>query len=137
VRQKLRFIREQLVTLLEKNRRDDHLIHFCVRSLELAEGRLSIRELERKTGYTRRYLEIVFRQYVGFSPKVLAGIFRFAKFYRKWAEVQSFQLLKDNLFDYYYDQSHFTKEFKKMTGYSPRRFSLEISNEFGRLLSLR
>jgi hypothetical protein len=24
-----------------------------------------------------------------------------------------------------------------MTGYSPRRFSLEISNEFGRLLSLR
>ena len=137
VRQKLRFIEGQLVTLLEKNRRDDRLIHFCVRSLELTEGRLSIRELERKTGYTQRYLETLFKQYVGFSPKVLAGIFRFQKFYRKWAEGKSFELLKDDLFEYYYDQSHFTKEFKKMTGYSPQRFNLEISNEFGRLLSLR
>ena len=137
VGQKLRFIQGALVSLLEKNRRDDRLIHFCVRSLELADGRLSIRELERKTGYTQRYLEILFKQYVGFSPKVLAGIFRFQKFYRKWAEGQSFELLKDDLFEHYYDQSHFTKEFKKMTGYSPRRFSLEISNEFGRLLSLR
>ena len=137
VGQKLRFIQGELVNLLEKNRRDDRLIHFCVRSLEVAEGRLSIRELERKTGYTQRYLETLFKQYVGFSPKVLAGIFRFQKFYRKWAEGQSFELLKDDLFEYYYDQSYFTKEFKKMTGYPPRRFSLEISNEFGRLLSLR
>jgi|SRR4029077_784181 len=137
VGQKLRFIQDQLVTLLQNNRRDDHLIDFCVRSLELAEGRLSIKELERKTGYTQRYLQTLFKQYVGFSPKVLAGIFRFQKFYRKWAEGQPFELLKDDLFEYYYDQSHFTKEFKKMTGYSPRRFSLEVSNEFGRLLALR
>lgn len=137
VTQKLDFIQGELVSLLQKNRRDDRLIHFCVRSLELAEGRFSIRELERKTGYTQRYLEALFKQYVGFSPKVLGGIFRFQKFYRKWAEGQSFELLKEDLFEYYYDQSHFTKEFKKMTGYSPRRFSLEISNEFGRLLSLR
>src|SRR5215469_10430708 len=137
VGQKVRFIQDQLVTLLRKNRRDDRLIHFCVRSLQLAEVRVSIKELERKTGYTQRCLETLFKQYVGFSPKVLAGIFRFQKFYRKWAECQSFKLLKNDLFEYYYDQSHFTKEFKKMTGYSPRRFSLEISNEFGRLLSLR
>jgi len=137
VGQKLRFIQDELVSLLEKNWRDDRLIHFCVRSLELADGQLSIRELERKTGYTQRYLEILFKQYVGFTPKVLAGSFRFQKFYQKWAEGQSFELLKDDLFEHYYDQSHFTKEFKKMTGYSPRRFSLEISNEFGRLLSLR
>ena len=137
VGQKLRFIQDQLVRLLEKNRRDDRLIHFCVSSLELVDGRLSIKQLERKTGYTQRYLEALFKQYVGFSPKVLAGILRFQRFYRKWAEGQSFELLKDDLFEFYYDQSHFTKEFKKMTGYSPRRFSLEISNEFGRLLSLR
>src|SRR5215470_10883951 len=137
VGQKLRVIQGELVRLLEKNRRDDRLIHFCVKTLELAEGRLSITELERKTGYTQRYLETLFKQYVGFSPKVLAGIFRFQKFYRKWAEGKSFELLKDDLFEYYYDQSHFTKEFKKMTGYSPRRFSLEISNEFGRLLCVR
>ena len=59
------------------------------------------------------------------------------KFYRKWAEGQSFDLLKNDLYEYYYDQSHFTKEFRKMTGYSPRKFSLEVSNEFGRRPSLR
>ena len=137
IAQKLRFIQDQLVMLLEKNRRDDRLIHFCVKRLEVAEGRLSIRQLERATGYTQRYLEALFKQYVGFPPKVLSRIFRFQAFYRKWAEGQSFNLLKDDISEYYYDQSHFTREFKKMTGYSPRRFSLEVSNEFGRRLSSR
>ena len=137
VGQKLSFIEGQLVSLLHKNRRDCGLIDFCVRALELAHGRMSIKELERQTGYTRRYLDLVFKQYVGFSPKVLAGIFRFQRFYRKWAEGQSFDLLKADLYECYYDQSHFTKEFKRMTGYSPQRFSLEVANEFGRRLSLR
>ena len=137
VGQRLSFIEGQLVSLLHKKRRDSGLIDFCVRTLELAQGRISIRELEHQTGYTRRYLDLLFKQYVGFSPKVLAGIFRFQKFYRKWAEGQSFDLLKRELYEDYYDQSHFTKEFKRMTGYSPQRFSLEVGNEFGRRLSLR
>lgn len=136
VGQKLSFIEGQLVNLLHKNRRDSGLIDFCVRTLELAQGRMSIKELERQTGYTRRYLELLFKQYVGFSPKVLAGIFRFQKFYRKWAKGQSFDLLKKELYEDYYDQAHFTKEFKRMTGYSPQRFSLEVANEFGRRLSV-
>ena len=137
VEQKLSFIQVQLLSLLQTKRRDSSLINFCVRSLEEAQGRMSIKELEHQTGYTRRYLDLLFKQYVGFSTKVLAAIFRFQKFYRKWAEGQSFDLLKADLYEYYYDQSHFTKEFKRMTGYSPQRFSLEVANEFGRRLSLR
>lgn len=137
VGEKLSFIEGQLVNLLHKNRQDSDAVNFCVRTLELAQGRMPIQELERRTGYTRRYLDLLFQQYVGFAPKVLAGIFRFQKFYRKWAEGQSFDLLKKELYEYYYDQSHFTKEFKKMTGFSPQRFSLEVANEFGRRLSLR
>lgn len=135
--QKLSFIEGQLLNLLNKNCRDSSLIDFCVRTLELSHGRMSVKELERQTGYTRRYLDLLFKQYVGFSPKALAEIFRFQRFYRKWAEGQSFDLLKKDLYEYYYDQSHFTKEFKKMTGYSPQRFTLEVANEFGRRLSLR
>ena len=137
VGQRLSFIEDQLVNLLHKNRRDSGLIDFCVRTLELAQGRMSIKELEHQTGYTWRYLDLLFKQYVGFSPKVLAGIFRFQTFYRKWAKGQSFDVLKRDLYEYYYDQAHFTKEFKRMTGYSPQRFSLEVPNEFGRRLSLQ
>jgi YesN/AraC family two-component response regulator len=47
----------------------------------------------------------------------------------------SYEVLKEELNDYYFDQAHFSKEFKRMTGYSPRRFTLEVSNEFGRRLA--
>lgn len=136
VGRKLHFLQEQLVQLSRKNHRDNRLIDSCVRVLESADGRVAIKELESTVGYTRRYLDLLFQQNVGFSPKVLAGIFRFQKFYRKWAQGQSFDLLKKDLYGYYYDQSHFTKEFRKKTGYSPQRFSREVFNEFGRRLSL-
>ena len=43
-------------------------------------------------------------------------------------------LFKAELYDHYYDQAHFTKEFRKMTGHSPQKFIREVSNEFGRRL---
>lgn len=134
---KVDFVQEQLVTLLHKARRDNSLIEFCVGVLRSSAGRIAIGELERKTGYSRRYLDLLFKRYVGLAPKVLAGIFRFQTFYRKWAQGISYDALKADLYDYYYDQSHFIREFQKMTGYSPRRFTLEVSNEFGRRLSLK
>ena len=136
VGQKLHFIQDELVRLLRENQRDNALIDFCVRTLELVHGRMAIKELERKAGYTRRYLDLLFSQHVGFAPKVLAGIFRFQRFYRQWARGLPYDSLRDELYDYYYDQAHFTKEFKRMTGYSPQKFTLEVTNEFGRLLCL-
>jgi AraC-like DNA-binding protein len=136
VNQKVRFIQERLVRLLYETPRHNALIEFCVRALRLSGGRCAIKELERTTGYSRRYLDLLFNRHVGLSPKVLAGIFRFQTFYRKWACGLPYDDLKEELYDYYYDQAHFTKEFKRMTGYSPRKFILEVSNEFGRRISL-
>ena len=137
VESKVAFIQEQLIFLVQKNARDNRLVEFCVKTLKSTDGRISIQELERKLGYSRRYLDLLFKQHVGLAPKVLAGIFRFQRFYRQWAQGLSFDLFKQDLYDFYYDQAHFTKEFKKMTGHSPRKFSLKISNEFGRRLLLR
>jgi AraC-like DNA-binding protein len=133
---KIDFIQDQLVRLLRNNAGRNWLVEYCVHLLESTDGRTSIKELVQQTGYSRRYLDLLFQQHVGLSPKVLAGIFRFQKFYRKWAQGQSFDLIKNDLYDDYYDQAHFTKEFRKMTGYSPRRFSLQVPNEFGRRLTL-
>jgi len=58
-----------LVGLLLKNQVDNRLIDFCVRTLELADGRMPIKELERRTGFTRRYLDQLFSRHVGLSPK--------------------------------------------------------------------
>jgi AraC-like DNA-binding protein len=134
---KVAYIQEQLILLLRKNHRHNGVVDYCVGALRSADGRIPIRELEQYTGYSRRYLDLLFRQYVGLPPKVLAGIFRFQRFYRRWAEGQSFDQFKTELYSHYYDQAHFTNEFRKMTGHSPRKFIHGISNEFGRRLLLR
>lgn len=137
VSQKVSFIQDRLVKLLRRKPRRDAVLEFCVEALRSSGGRVGIGELERRTGYSRRYLDVLFKRQVGLAPKVLAGIFRFQTFYSKWALGVPFDSLKEELYDYYYDQAHFTKEFKKMTGYSPQKFTLEVSNEFGRRLALR
>ena len=137
VDQKVSFIQDELVKLSRGSRRSNRITEFCVNALKLAHGRIPIRELELQTGYSRRYLDLLFKQHVGLPPKVLAGIFRFQMFYRKWAQGVPYEILKERLYDYFYDQAHFSKEFKKMTGHSPREFMTGVSNGFGRRLSLK
>ena len=137
VDQKVNFIQNELLKLSRRNQRSNGVVEFCVKDLKLAHGRTPIKELEQKTGYSRRYLDLLFKQHVGLPPKVLAGIFRFQAFYQRWAQGLSYEVLKDHLYDYYYDQAHFSKEFKKMTGHSPREFMTDSSNEFGRRFALR
>jgi AraC-like DNA-binding protein len=132
--QKVAYIQDRLTRALRRNRRDASIVDYCVTALRCADGRTPIRELEQQTGYSRRYLDRLFQQHVGLSPKVLEKIFRFQRFYRNWAKGLSYDRLKAELYDHYYDQAHFTREFRRMTGHSPQRFVREVSNEFGRHL---
>jgi AraC-like DNA-binding protein len=137
VDRKVAYIERQLTILLRKGRCQSGIVDYCVGTLRSVDGRMSIRDLERKTGYSRRYLDRLFQQHVGLSPKRLAEIFRFQRFYRKWAAGASFNLFKSELYDHYYDQSHFSREFHRMTGHPPHKFMREVPNEFGRRLVRR
>ncbi len=134
LRDKADLIQNRLAAMLARNQLASPLVEYCVSSLRQSNGLMTINELERKTGYSRRYLEMIFKNHVGLSPKGLAGIFRFQRFYRRWIHPASYDDIKDELYDYYYDQAHFAKEFKRMTGFSPERYRHEVTNEFGRRL---
>ena len=144
-RGKVDFIQERLLESLKRgasrNARSSDLesrvpvVEYCVDLLRRTNGMASVSELERRTGYERRFLEILFKRNVGVSPKTLAGIFRFQWLYRKIVHTMSYEAVKEEMYQYFYDQAHFTRDFKRMTGFPPKQF-LNVGNEFGRQLAL-
>ncbi|WP_237155432.1 DUF6597 domain-containing transcriptional factor [Oryzibacter oryziterrae] len=94
--------------------------------------RLDVADLERRLGYSRRYIAAVFQRDVGLAPKRLNSILAFERLYRAFSQHKSASLLRDDALDLFYDQSHFIRHFKQFTGTSPRRFA-EMDNEFGRI----
>ncbi|MBO0735860.1 MAG: hypothetical protein J2P48_04725 [Alphaproteobacteria bacterium] len=102
---KVALVQERLVELLRANGRTNAIVDWCVDALRAAHGRLTVRELERQTGYSRRHLSSLFRIHVGLPPKVLAGIFRFQKYYRVWAAGRPFESLVPELYEDFYDQA--------------------------------
>ena len=137
VDQKIHYVQTRLAGLLRNNQGSNSVVDYVVATLRGTGGLTTIKALEQETGYSSRYLEFLFREHVGVSPKALARIFRFQRFYERWAQGQSYDVLRRELYDSYHDQSHFAKEFKRFTGYPPRQFTSQISNEFGRRLALK
>ena len=131
------FVQELLVRRLQEDTPACPAVEYCVEAIDATAGLVPIPELERKTGYSQRYLEMLFKKHVGVPPKTLAGIFRFQRFYRKWARGQSYDQIKQEIYSYYYDQAHFARDFRKKTGFYPQRFVGEVTNAFGRHLSLQ
>lgn len=126
------FLQEQLFSL----RREQAIVDFSARSILTDLGRTEIRSLEQTTGYSRRYLTRLFQEHVGMSPKTLAAITRFQQFYHRWAQDPQQGFYREDLYAFYYDQSHFIKEFRRFTGFSPNVYA-ETDNEFGRIFYRR
>jgi len=70
---------------------------------------------------SRRQLERRFKDLSGFSPKDFFRIVRFKKAL-KGSELPDKTLAQIAIDSGYYDQSHFTHEFRKFSGYSPKEF---------------
>lgn len=134
--EKVAAVQKALAKALHSHPRSSDLVDYCVDSLKRTQGLMPVSELARRTGYTGRYLEVLFKQHVGLSPKALAGIFRFQRFHCHWARGTPYEVLREELDGYYYDQAHFTREFKRLTGFPPRRYMQDLSNDFGRRIVL-
>jgi len=130
-------IQQQLLKPTRRRTAGNPLVHYCVEALGRSSGLLPVAELARHTGYTGRYLEILFKQHVGMSPKALAGIFRFQRFHHLWAQGTPYEVVRTQLDSFYYDQAHFTREFKRLTGFPPRRYMREINSDFCRRIASR
>lgn len=123
---------QQFLLRLYRRGSEDAVYDFCLERIRASCGRVSIKELERATGYSSRWLNMKFMEKAGTSPKNLASILRFQQVYRALTTTGAAMAGARLFYDYYYDQSHFIKDFKRFTGMPPSQLAGMV-NEFGRL----
>jgi len=121
-----------MVKKLQDTNSQQKIIDYAVNAIVKSNGRISVKALERQTGYSKRYLDMLFKNYVGLSPKTLSSVTRFQHFHLLWAKNPSPGFYRDEVFRFYYDQAHFIREFKRFSGYTPEQYAV-TDNEFGRI----
>ena len=109
---------------------EDSIFEYCVEKITASKGKIAVKELEKKTGYSSRWLNMKFNDKLGVSPKNLSSIIRFTQYYQAFISGNEKSFLKNDFYEFYYDQSHFIKDFKRFTGLPPTRFEKQI-NDFG------
>lgn len=129
---KIEVFQDFLTDIVRVTNRSNPLIDYSVSVIKASSGLIEIKELERKTGYSKRYIDLLFKDHLGISPKTLSSIVRFMTFYEAWANSDGEKFYKDNMFELYFDQAHFIKEFKRFTGHTPKQYASQ-KNEFGKI----
>lgn len=107
---------------------EDVIFEYCVEKIMSSNGRITIKELEKKTGYSSRWLNMKFNEKIGISPKNLATIIRFRQYYQSFVNGNEKSFFKNDFYELYYDQSHFIKDFKRFTGLPPTELEKQINN---------
>jgi AraC-like DNA-binding protein len=128
-RQKIDLLQQFLLKQLSL-RSEDLIFEYCVERITASKGTITIKDLEKKTGYSSRWLNMKFNDKLGVSPKNLSSIIRFKECYQAFINGSDKSFFKNDFWQFYYDQSHFIKDFKRFTGLPPTKFEKQ-ANDFG------
>lgn len=85
-------------------------------------GKIKIHDLEERTGYTERYINKIFIEEMGFSPKIFCKIIQFQKALEILNNGRPENMTKTSVELGYYDQSQFIRDFTKFCGITPLKY---------------
>ncbi len=120
---------DKLNQLFEKLFNDISFDERIIRAVQLIEssgGNISIDELCKKTKLGKKQLERLFTSYIGLTPKKFARIIRFFHTHKHLTEKGIANLCSKVLKHGYYDQAHFNREYKLLTGLTPTSETMSI-----------
>jgi len=123
---KLQILQNFLIKRLEKAA-PDPIYDFCINRISYTKGLITVAQLEKETGYSARWLHRKFLEHLGTGPKNFSEIVRFRQFYQVYSTGVDSQSLKDHIYQYYYDQSHFLRAFKRFTGTTPTELQSSLN----------
>ena len=129
VQQKIALLHQYLLKQLSLQK-EDSLFEYCIEKITASKGRITVKELEKKTGYSNRWLNMKFNDKLGVSPKNLSSIIRFKQYYQAFISGNEKSFFRNDFYELYYDQSHFIKDFKRFTGLPPTKLEKQ-TNSFG------
>jgi AraC-like DNA-binding protein len=102
------------------------MVDDVMRELRRPEVEDNIENIAARYGISARYLQKLFLQYTGLTPKLYSKINRFQHSLRLVTKKEA--SLTSIAYDSgYFDQSHFIREFKAFTGFTPSGYALETS----------
>lgn len=116
-----RFLETKLGSLSKNN----EAIDFCVEAIIESNGTISIEKLTDELQISKRQLERKFQAVVGLNLKLFSRITRF-NYALQLIEKKEFDSFTKVAYDGgFYDQAHFIKDFKDITGLNPKQYFSE------------
>jgi methylphosphotriester-DNA--protein-cysteine methyltransferase len=100
----------------------DNIVKTTIDTMLLTKGSAPINSILKNDLSKRRQIERKFFEKVGISPKKLGKVIRLQAVLKMLLNGQSESLTKLAYDNEYYDQAHFTKDFKEFTGTTPKDF---------------
>jgi len=100
----------------------DQVVKTTIETLLLTKGSTSINNILRDDPSKRRQLERKFLKQVGLSPKQLGKVIRLQAALKMLLTQKTENLTRIAYDSEYYDQAHFNRDFKELTGINPKDF---------------
>lgn len=97
-------------------------IHAILQMLQQDPGLTQVRELARRAGMSERALQQLFSGYVGVTPKWVICRYRLHEAADKLSRGEPIELSELAHALGYFDQAHFTRDFRKLVGKSPAEY---------------
>jgi AraC-like DNA-binding protein len=114
--------------LLPQNDKIDY-VEYTLAQLKARQGNLSIKSLEGPLGISTRHLERLFRAKVGLTPKEMSKLIRLNCAFSNLEANPTASLTQLSYESGYFDQAHFSRDFKGIAGVSPSQLLSYTSQE--------
>jgi AraC-like DNA-binding protein len=119
------FLLESLA-VTDRNNNKLAVVNNVMEEMKRADFFDNIDNVASRYGITSRYLQKLFLQYTGLTPKLYQKIHHFQNSLKRVTQKNT--SFTDIAYDCgYFDQSHFIREFKSFTGFTPSAYNVEKS----------
>ena len=124
--ERISIVSDFLLSKLHAEKRDLPYMHGAIHSVMGSNGSVRIETLAKEYGMSKRHFERKFKEIAGLSPKLYSRVARFqAATHFKFHGCRDLAEIAYSCG--YYDQSHFTNEFREFSGYTPSEYFWNIA----------